>query len=216
MHQGEFIMIDAARPYVFKFHDFCSTIIVELPKSVIESYLPEPERLNFIPMRGGPALNRMVGAMMDCLFQRVVSEGQDSDNTALGNSLMEVIASAYGSSEQVKPTGRTAAACRRIQIKRYIKTHLANSDLAPSTIAKNNNVSSRYLRFLFAEEGVTVSRYVLRLRLEECARRLRDPVWQGTNITEIALSWGFNDIAHFNRSFREYFGMSPREYRRRE
>ena len=33
------------------------------------------------------------------------------------------------------------------------------------------------------------------------------------HISEIAFAWGFNDLSHFGRVFREHFGMSPREFR---
>ncbi|NTI46684.1 helix-turn-helix domain-containing protein, partial [Agrobacterium rhizogenes] len=33
------------------------------------------------------------------------------------------------------------------------------------------------------------------------------------SVTEIALSWGFNDISYFNRAFRTTYGMTPRQMR---
>ena len=36
---------------------------------------------------------------------------------------------------------------------------------------------------------------------------------QRRHIGEIAFAWGFNDLSHFGRVFREHFGMSPRDWR---
>jgi AraC-like DNA-binding protein len=69
---------------------------------------------------------------------------------------------------------------------------------------------------IFAREGECISSYVLRRRLEETARQLVDPRWRGRSICEIAFTWGFNSAPHFSRSFREQFGMPPREYRARQ
>jgi AraC-like DNA-binding protein len=33
-------------------------------------------------------------------------------------------------------------------------------------------------------------------------------------IGEIAFSWGFSDLSHFSRRFRDQFGMTPSEARR--
>lgn len=59
-----------------------------------------------------------------------------------------------------------------------------------------------------------MSAYILRRRLEECARQIGNPAWNAHTLTEIAFSWGFNSAAHFTRTFRERYGLAPREYRR--
>jgi AraC-like DNA-binding protein len=40
-------------------------------------------------------------------------------------------------------------------------------------------------------------------------------VSDASNITQVALTVGFSDLSHFERSFRRVVGESPREYRRR-
>jgi AraC-like DNA-binding protein len=67
---------------------------------------------------------------------------------------------------------------------------------------------------VFASSGEKVSGYIIRRRLEECAKQIRNPAWAGHTLTEIAFAWGFNSAAHFTRSFHERFGMTPRDYRR--
>jgi AraC-like DNA-binding protein len=32
--------------------------------------------------------------------------------------------------------------------------------------------------------------------------------------TTTSFAWGFNDLSHFVRVFREHYGMSPRDFRR--
>jgi AraC-like DNA-binding protein len=66
---------------------------------------------------------------------------------------------------------------------------------------------------IFATGGESILAYILRRRLDECAARLADPQWRGHSITEIAFSYGFNSAPHFTRTFRDRFGISPREYR---
>jgi AraC-like DNA-binding protein len=77
-------------------------------------------------------------------------------------------------------------------------------------------LSPRYLRMIFAASEEPILAYVMRRRLEECANQLADARWRGHSITEIAFGWGFNSAPHFTRSFRERFGVSPRQYRQRE
>ncbi len=79
--------------------------------------------------------------------------------------------------------------------------------------AQGLKLSSRYLRMIFATSGETVSAYILRRRLEESGRQMADPQWRGRSIAEIAFGWGFNSAPHFTRSFRDRYGLSPRQYR---
>ena len=50
-------------------------------------------------------------------------------------------------------------------------------------------------------------------RLKACGLALRDRSHDGLNISEIAYRWGFNDLSHFNKSFRARFDRTPTEWR---
>jgi AraC-like DNA-binding protein len=70
-----------------------------------------------------------------------------------------------------------------------------------------------YLHRLFSSESETVSRYILRRRLEECSRALRDPVQSRKSVTMIAFEHGFSSLPHFCRVFRERFALTPTDFR---
>jgi AraC-like DNA-binding protein len=55
----------------------------------------------------------------------------------------------------------------------------------------------------------------LRRRLEECARAISDAAQRSRTVTEIAFLHGFNNASHFGRVFRERYGATPSDYRRR-
>lgn len=59
--------------------------------------------------------------------------------------------------------------------------------------------------------GVSVGRYVRRLRLDWAAARLEAPA---ELIVHIALQAGFADQSHFTRAFRCHTGLTPSQYRR--
>lgn len=68
-----------------------------------------------------------------------------------------------------------------------------------------------FLRSFRSVVGMTPHQYVLRIRMNRAAVRLRlsdDPV------SSIALEAGFNDLSTFNRRFRRVIGVSPSNYRR--
>ena len=47
----------------------------------------------------------------------------------------------------------------------------------------------------------------------KCFKLLQDA---GIKITEIALDVGYSDAAHFNRAFRRWAGITPREFRHQQ
>jgi len=92
--------------------------------------------------------------------------------------------------------------------------HLTDPALSLSDTAAALGISPRYVNDLLSQEGTSFRRFVLMERLAQCQRDLSSPVLAHRHVSEIALAWGFNDLSHFGRVFREHFGMSPRDFRR--
>lgn len=51
--------------------------------------------------------------------------------------------------------------------------------------------------------------------------RLRDPDMDAAAVARgliagIAIRWGFNEAFHFSRAFKQAYGCSPRDYRRKK
>lgn len=56
--------------------------------------------------------------------------------------------------------------------------------------------------------GLSPHQYLLQIRLRRSAMLLR----RGASVTEAALSSGFENLAHFSRTFRRRFGVNPSKY----
>jgi len=107
-----------------------------------------------------------------------------------------------------EPLDPLLAAIREVTISR-----LRDPSLSPAFVASELNVTERQVHRALQSTGLSLCRWIRQSRLERCAAVLRDDASGSKSITEIALEWGFNDVAHFSRSFRAEFGQSPREYR---
>lgn len=130
-------------------------------------------------------------------------------NTALG-AVFELAAGVFGRSEPER-VGLATRDVQRARALRYLESHLADPALSPRAIAAGLGMSLRYLHLLF-EAGDSVGATILARRLDRCRSALHDPTERRT-ISEIAFAWGFNDAAHFSRTFKARFGMSPRDAR---
>ena len=81
-----------------------------------------------------------------------------------------------------------------------------------SALAREARLSPyHFLRTFQGVTGVTPHQYLLRLRLQRAALKLRT---EPTKVVDIALESGFGDVSNFNRTFRAEFGVSPRAWRR--
>jgi AraC-like DNA-binding protein len=67
---------------------------------------------------------------------------------------------------------------------------------------------------MFEDRSDTVSRTILRRRLERCRLDLLSRALVSRSIGEIAYYWGFNNLSHFSEAFRQAYGTSARELRR--
>ena len=62
------------------------------------------------------------------------------------------------------------------------------------------------LRQTFQETGTTLTQYLRKIRLGRAAELLRSGKY---NVTEAAMSVGYNSLSHFSKAFSEMFGCCP-------
>ena len=95
----------------------------------------------------------------------------------------------------------------------YIKSENKNSDITIDDVATHAGFSTDYFnRIFFAHTGFNIMEYVRFSRLKKAAHLLR-----GTNndILDIALDCGYEAHESFSRAFKNQYGISPSEYRKK-
>ncbi|KQL54930.1 hypothetical protein AN964_16430 [Heyndrickxia shackletonii] len=94
----------------------------------------------------------------------------------------------------------------------YINQNL-DSDLSLQALARIATFSPYHFHRIFkVVVSESVHDFVNRLRMERAAKLLRHQKSQ--TVTEIALQCGFSSASTFSRSFKEYFGESPSQYKK--
>ena len=118
---------------------------------------------------------------------------------------------------RLRPPGAPELEIARPDMMRQVKFYLTqnySSSVTLAQLARRFEVSAANLSRLFRNEfGVGFSRYLTALRLESAVALLNT-----TNIpvSEVAQRCGFSASGYFIRIFRRHFGVTPRDYRRRE
>jgi len=210
---GDLVLCDSAMPYTLNYESRCSTLVMILTAADLANRLPSPEDLLGVKLAGKCGLAETTGAMLRGVWNQARAGLPENMGDTLAESILDMFAASWLATEQVKVAESAVSISRRIQIRRYVEAHLRNPDLSARTVAAAFGISPRYLHIIFSSGDETVSNLILRRRLEECAKQLRDQLWAKRTITEIAFGWGFNNATHFARVFRERYGLSPREYR---
>ncbi|WP_417320132.1 helix-turn-helix domain-containing protein [Emcibacter sp.] len=211
--EGDMVMCDSASPYSLSFEKPCNTLILCMPAKVLKTHLPAPELSAGRKIAGNRGAGNVLKSMLCSIWSQAEEELSPEVQQRLGQNLLDVLATTCNAEHQASASESSVAGSRRIQIKRYIEANLRDPELSVSKVAAAFTISTRYLHVLFSKEGETVSNYIQRRRVEECARQMSGVIWRRHTITEIAFGWGFNSTTHFARVFRNHYGMSPRDFR---
>ena len=215
LKEGDITLCDSAAPHSYHVDEGSEVLMLRIPASMLKERLPSPEQFCGRPLASTQGLACTVGAVMMSLCAQLERGLSPYFQNSLARHVLDLLATSYAIAFDSLTATSSVVSSRHAKVKLYIEQHLRDPDLSPCTIAQGLKLSSRYLRMIFATSSETVSAYILRRRLEECARQMSDPQWRGRSIAEIAFGWGFNSAPHFTRSFRDRFGVSPRQYRGR-
>lgn len=210
---GDFVLCDTGLPHYFQTEGKSVTVMVRIPGQTLRTYLPTPGQ--FCGQRLGSATG-MTGAVA-AMVQELTNGDRELGpiyEDRVSRYLLEMISMSYTMGMDDAQNASAVAWQRHKDVIQYIEDNLRDPELSPATISEGLRLSPRYLRTIFAPAGEKMSAYILRRRLEECARQMSNHAWNAHTLTEIAFSWGFNSAAHFTRTFNEKFGMAPRVYRK--
>lgn len=94
-------------------------------------------------------------------------------------------------------------------VKNYLKSSYKTATLEEA--ASLVHYSPAYLSSAFkADTGISFSRYLLQVRMEQAMRMLSD---RSVKFYEIADAVGYLNPKNLTRNFKEYYGITPQEFR---
>lgn len=211
---GDFVMYDTTRPYELHFESTGhEVIVVRLPRVELQPHVVNLHDLTATTVPGTCAAGNLLLTMIDTLH-RDIDRLHPSSAIGVSEGITSIIAAGLRSlpgANTQRPTQLSAYHVARV--KAFVMERLRDPELSISAIAAAMRMSADHLSRLFRGEPVPLSRWIWQQRLEACRRDLCDPRLAHQSVSEIAFSWGFNDATHFSRSFKEQFGLSPRDWK---
>jgi AraC-like DNA-binding protein len=208
---GDFCLIDLSRP--FRLQIGAATVqTLHLPLASLREAMPRLDQLSAIGLPGHVSAVGYLRVLFQELFAHT-SELTERVADRVADAMPHMLAAAFESMTSVEISPSQLRQQYKQQVRRFARDHLADPELCVEMIGAGVGLSSSYLFELFADEPLTLMRWVRAERLARCRRELADPALRHRSIAQVAQAWGFGDMTHFSRSFRESFGISPRGYR---
>ena len=95
-------------------------------------------------------------------------------------------------------------------VMKAISKNLDDGEFGVDNLAKEVGLSRTHLQRKMKElTGLNVAEFIRNIRLEQAARLLKE---QKINVSQVAYSVGFSNLAHFSTVFKKHFGLTPTEY----
>ncbi len=209
---GDCVLVDSTRPSVFHFGGrYSNHISVHLPRQLLFTKTSQTLEVSRKLAAQDP-MSVMLGSLVAKLIE---VEAHDKRAPHLQRLLFDATRQAFATQEEMEFLPRTDSAGERLEIVQIlIDRHLTDENLTARWLAEKLGVSLRTLQDDFSGYGTTATSMIRMRRLHLAKEQLQQQKAQGAklNIANVALSSGFNDISYFNRSFREVFHCTPKDF----
>jgi AraC-like DNA-binding protein len=203
--RDDVVLSDCRYPFRAKLsNDGCRAIAV-LPRPILHSRAPWLRQRALYRFSNSHFLDLARHHMTHLVFDDL----DGNETSLLTENLCNLLALA---STDVAPN-RLQAELQLEALLAFCRQNLHRPRLSPQSVAEHFGISVRTLHLRFTKLGTTFGNLLLETRLDACAKALKDPHQKLCSISEIAYSCGFNDLSHFNKTFRTRFGMPPGQWR---
>jgi AraC-like DNA-binding protein len=205
---GQWGAYDTAKPYVVTNPEAVEQLAFLIPHDQLARDISLKD-LAGQPFSSVSGVSRLVSQSISTLLEQLPLLHARSSQE-LANVIARLFQLAVYEKTQ-RPDAELPQPDARDRIHSYIETRLRDSQLNLDRIATDLRCTKRYLHLAFAGQAHTLNEYIWSRRLEGCRADLQNPAMRDKSITEIAMSWGFSNLSHFSRVFRERYGAAPRD-----
>ena len=213
LRPGDLAIYDTNRPYTLAFEEEARMMVVMFPCAALSLPTDYVGQLAAVRLAGSTGLSGIVGQ-----FIRQLSENLDvlsgPSGSRLATNALDLVSTMLHAEMDIAPDRMKPQALMAVSVSEYIEANLSDPQLSPASIAAAHFISTRHLHNVFHESGSTVASWIRSQRLDGARRALQDPLHAGKSVGAVAANWGFLDAAHFSRTFRDAFGVSPSDWRR--
>ncbi|HEX8868930.1 MAG TPA: AraC family transcriptional regulator [Lentzea sp.] len=193
---GQGLVVDGDQPFRRTFEHGLTELVLKAPRSLLREIRPGTVKPQVFSFQNDAHARALVTALSGAL------RGGPADWDGLESVATDLLGTLLG--------GGCSAAADLAAAHAFIAAHLAEQDLSAGRIAAAIGYSERHLSRLFSKSGQSVPQAVLTARLDAARAMLTEPI----SLAEVAARNGFVSQAHFSRTYKARFGVTPRQDRR--
>lgn len=152
---------------------------------------------------------------LECLFNDLIKNYLSNNFSSafkVKSILLEILSYFI---ENTKIEDITLKHTKSSEILNAVIDHIENHLSENITVAELAQIAhfnpSYFIRFFKKNTGISPIHYLNQTRLEKAKKMLS---YSDLNISEISEKIGFNDLFHFSKSFKNYTGFSPSEFKK--
>jgi AraC-like DNA-binding protein len=214
LEAGEAVLMSGNDISAFRRHSAGASLSLRIPRAILSPIVADIDGavMHKIPQNTGAL--RLLANYASALVEDEALTSPEIRAAAV-HHVHDLVALTLGATRQGAEIARLRGlpAARLKLAKSYILANSGRHDLSVRAVAAQLGVTPRNVQQLFERDGTTFSAYVLARRLTRAHRMLTAPRFAHLAIGAIAYEVGFGDLSYFNRSFKQRFGVTPRDVR---
>lgn len=204
MRPGDFVLVDARRPYHFDFPAGPSTVSLELPLDWLARWLAEPEAHTAQPFRADSAGWSAALAAFARPWRPDMALAPPLPAELLADQLGALLSLACCGAPQAPERPGLAERARDV-----VRERLAEPGLTAAQVAADLGCSVRSLHRALAAAQTPFAQLLMAQRMAVARQMLASPALRHVSASEIGRRVGVLDASHFSRLCRRHLGLVP-------
>lgn len=204
---GDIAMYDSAKEFTWQWESAAEMQIAKVPREALLRKSTNAENLVARKISGASPFSIMLGNVLDGALT-ATEYNDEFDVARYAHTLTDMLATCIDLSLSSANAPRTENTLARA--KKVLMDNLGNCDFDLAGLSTSLSISGSSIARAFAAEGTTPIRWLWSKRLEYAYELASNGSFM--TVSQIALESGFTEFAHFSRSFKKTYGVSPSDF----